>query len=602
MRFEHEPQFFPEEEEHIGEVPQKKVEKKKTGTIKRVAGKVVRRAALGAAIGITMLPGSKDVPSVEFQRSDIPRDSHHAPIPSEFDVPRHPEKGLIENLPSGIQRVPERQEEELPANEEREGAEIIQEEDKIGMQGEQEEKEEGKIEAKAEIKQFEPSVTVLDIKMGSPEEVDAFLQKALGDDYVSRQQLISEFGEDFEKKWPEVLEKYPKALAYAFLDAYVHHGDNVVDVAEGMWNHNLIRKSSGLESIRELEVTPLQEILDSSSFKKVEDELGNKGISIDFDEQKIIESLSRNPDKIINFSFQVGNVEVFMDERTKVTPDPDFDLGPGYYDKEGNFFAIDRPDYGLRKNVKNAQEAREILSSNEGQFLLDNGVIFFGENNDTMPIGYAHAKEREGKLVVPDIIPRQEVIRRWEEAKDKAARSAKVIDLETPQIRIVGAYDSKKAQGNLQKLFAIASAYPDKLFVAAGGNSGEDIMKAMEELSDKRPPNLLIVSEWSGEEWKPRHKMYGAGMYVDNNYLGSTGINMRVPEGSSFSTPIITAYAALLHEKGLSISETIKTMESTTYEERYRPSNQIPIPATDVFYPDEMPTQLSKNNLKPSNS
>lgn len=574
MRFERGPELFREEEEGPkdkgnGKEKKRDENERKKGEIKRGIQKMAGRAALGAAVAGTMLPGLReDVPHhAPAPRGDVP---HYAPVPHGFDVPRSPEKGLIENLPPGVERIPEKYEEGVAEG--GRGRETEETVDTAGVTKEvqaQPEKSEETIERnqvdeqaeqqaeqeQIEIKKFEPSVTVLDININSREEAENFLKDALGDGYVPREQLVKEFGEDFETRWPEVLKKYPMALVHQFFDAFMHHGDRVSDVAEEVLD--LTKNYSRLESARDIEPVPLQGIFEETSFGKVEDELGNRGISIRFDEQKIIEALKGNQDKVVNFSFQVGTAEVFVEKRKKITPEPNLNLGDGYYDSEGRYHEIDLPVDGVVKYAKNEEQARKILNSQEGQALLGRGIIFYRGNGfvpfPLEPIGYAHATETGGKLVVPDIVSQKEIVGRWGKARKEAEGNAKIVQVEDPELKIVGAYDHEKAEENLLKLFKVCNAYPDKLFVVAGGNNGEDILGALEKLSGERPLNLIIVAEASG--WSPRHRMYGADIYIGNSAL-------EMPEGSSFSTPVISAYAAILFERGLSMEQVVREVTS----------------------------------------
>ena len=424
------------------------------------------------------------------------------------------------------------------------------------------------IEIQAELEKFEPSVTVVDIEVSSPEEVESLLKTALGDEYISRAQLIEEFGEDYESKWGEVADKYPKAILHRYMDTYVNHGENVVNVMEKIW------REAGLESPHDVEVTTLQSIFDDSCFTNVKDELGNKGVSIDFDEKRIIELLKNDPNQVINFSFQVGNVEVFVEEREKVVPKVDLALKPDYVDENGNYRDI--PDYGNPLIWKDDRISGDRIMNKE-DFLNEEIAVAGGRvgppeggrigstaiyrDQNGQLIGYVDGKTGERVLAEDaNIITQAELRKRWEAAVAEAEKNAEIVDVANPESRIVGAYDREKAEENLPKLFEIANAYPDKLFVVAGGNEGEDIRDALEKLSEERPPNLLIVAEWG--RGKPYADMRGADIYVQNSEAG-------IDHGSSFSTPVVNAYASALFEQGLSMEEVLEKIKSTTDAQDY---------------------------------
>jgi len=488
MGIEQGPQFFPEEEEHIEEVSPEKVEtkekrNKKKGAIKKVAGKVVRRAALGAAIGITMLPGSKDAPSIEFQRGGIPLDSHHAPVPYDFDVPQHPEKGLVENLPRGIERVPDGQEKEPP-----EQKEPPKQEEKI------DEEETPEIKEK-EV--FEPRVTIIDAGLEAPKEGirqetffsnEEMMKQVLGDQYISKEQLEQEFGKDLDRKWGEIVQKYPAAMMHAFSDRYFGHGESVADVMHKTWD------TIGMEG-KNVELIPFQPIFDKESVRFVKDSLGNPGISVTFDEKRIIELLEENTNRIVNLSFQVGDVEIFLEQRRKEPP-PLEELMAFYGEDENKIY----------------------VGGNLTTAIRDGNVVYVDpQGNEVSPM----TREEFGKFK--------------KDREAEALRNAPIVEAETPEWKINGAYTEEKAETNLPRLFEICRAYPEKLFVVAGGNNGEDIREAREQLQDQWPDNLMLVGQWweGVDSSRPANEVYGMDMYVHHT--------AGMPEGSIYSTAALSA-------------------------------------------------------------
>ncbi len=302
---------------------------------------------------------------------------------------------------------------------------------------------------------FKPQVTIIDAGLSAPREGiiqneffsnEDLAKKILGSAYLSKEQIGKDFGHPINWMSPdakhaaEKTKKYKQVMTHAFIERYFSHGDKVVGAMEEVWNKAGL-KSTGVELI------PLQKIFDMSSVKEIQDSLGNQGVSISFNPQRIIELLSTDTNRVVNMSFQVGDIDLLFSK----------------YD--------------------------------------------------------------------------------------------------FPSIEIVGAYDREKARENLPKLFAVANAYPDKLFFAAAGNEGEDFEETLRELKDQKPKNLIIVGQWTGN-YGPTNQVFGADIYVDNGKLG-------ILDGSSFSTPVLTAYAEILSRQGLSQDEVLGKIKASSHQEDY---------------------------------
>jgi len=368
-----------------------------------------------------------------------------------------------------------------------------------------------------ELIPYSPSITILDAAPSVSTEGliqkeyisnDEMIRNMLGDKYVSKDQILQEFGENYEEKWDEVVSKYPQALIYRFVDSYFTHGEKVTRALE----HTLER--SGFKSTG-VNILPLQGIFDKDSVKFIKDTSGNPGISLNFDPERIIEVLKDDPSRVINGSFQVGSVELFQE--TKV----DTEVIPKYDPNDPRF--------------------------SESGYFLDDGKIFYqgaveSRRNSDGSVDYLDA---EGEKVEPIS---------WEEFKRRKLENSEVKEYKSTSLSIVGAYTKEKAMENLPKLFEIANAYPDKFFVFAGGNTGEDFREAMEKLKDQVPKNLLIAAEWikgnyGGFEYEgPAGMVYGANIYVNNVAAGS-------PHGSSFSVPELSAEIDVLLSRGLSFEQ-----------------------------------------------
>lgn len=375
-----------------------------------------------------------------------------------------------------------------------------------------------------ELIPYSSSITIVDAAPSVPTKGliqkefipnDEMIRKMLADKYVSKDQIIQEFGQNYEEKWDEVVERYPQALVYRFADTYFNHGENVASVAEDTLER------SGLESTG-INILPLQKIFDKDSgVTFIKDASGNPGVSLNFDQKRIIELLKNDPNRVINGSFQVGNVELFQKTKKDTEVIPKYDRNDPRFSESGYF--------------------------------LDDGEIFYqgaveSKQNSDGSVDYLNV---EGKKVDPIS---------WEEFKRRKLENSEVKEYKSTSLSIVGAYTKEKAMENLPKLFEICNAYPNKFFVFAAGNSGEDFREAMEALKDNTPKNLLMVGEWikykhvygvyegPAMEYGKYGEVLGPDIYVYNE-----GSNH--PHGSSFSTPEISAEIEILLNNGLSIDQ-----------------------------------------------
>ena len=231
---------------------------------------------------------------------------------------------------------------------------------------------------------------------------------------------------------------------------------------------------------------PLQNTFRQKDVETQEDELGNKVYLLTIDQDKLSGVLERYPDqKVVNLSLQLGKVGFTILEREKRITKP-----------------VDYPT----------------------QVAIDGQVKYLSSDGRRLPI--ASLDEYEAY--------RQKL---EEEATE-------VVKLPNPYPALKEAYTKEEARKNLSRLFALCEKYPEKLFIAAAGNTSQDLR----ELGD-RPTNLLLVAEWDHELERPKNNILGADIYVDNRAQG-------FDSGSSFSTPVISALCSILLNRGLGIQGT----------------------------------------------
>lgn len=371
---------------------------------------------------------------------------------------------------------------------------------------------------------FKPQITIIDagptkstagiIQKEFPLSNDDLVKKLLGDTYISRRQLTEEFGGDFESKMGEMTNKYPQTMLYKFFDTYFSHGQEVAQAMERTFG------KLGLKST-EINLVPLQNVFDKKDVKFTTDSLGNPGVSVNFDPQKIIELLGNDQNRIVNMSFQVGSVDIFLEKKYISIPQPKLADENAFRDNDGNIYI----------------GAVGIKVTNDKTIYVDT----------------------QGKEIKPTTPEEQKILRqqKLEEAKQKAT----IKEARSPLTKIIGAYDSDKARGNLPKLFAVANAYPDKLFFAASGNEEENFQDALIQLKDQKPKNLLIIGQWTSN-YGPTQKVFGADIYVNNEKLG-------LDYGSSLSTAALSAYAETLFRQGLSPKEVLEKIKASSHQEKY---------------------------------
>lgn len=291
----------------------------------------------------------------------------------------------------------------------------------------------------------------------------------------------------------EALKKYPKGtLVYGALRTFGRHGELVA----GAMRKTL--KQYGYHITPH--IIPLQEIINPASVEFTIDELGNRQFFITVEPESIIEMLKKFPDqKVVNFSFQMGKLGFRLTEKEKKL------IGPIEYPRGSVMVLGDKVTYSIS---------------------LPNGEKI---NVST--------EEEYNRLLEESFVKSQE-------------KAFQVIDAKYPGYTAVGAYSRGENNfPNFEKLLKLCGAFPDKLFVCAGGNFRDNILEIREVLKDSWPQNLLVVAEWLQGKG-PRDDMKGADIYVNNDALG-------LPEGSSFSTPVISALASILVNNRL-IKEEIK--------------------------------------------
>lgn len=391
-----------------------------------------------------------------------------------------------------------------------------------------------------ELKKVNFPITQIDIAPSYP--VGEFKQK----DFISNEELVKKLLANNPKKDdPETQE-----VVDHFINRYFQHGEYVGNVMIERWEKEGYRNGG-------IDIIPLQLTFDERSFNLLgNDSIGNPQFSMYISAQKLIDLLRDDPNLIVNMSFQIGTVNA------KVTK---YELGHTSEQQD----AVDKQFYEQFPQDPNVRNLSYVDKNGESLNFPDTYL----QNSD--PDHHVY-KDKQGNYINPmtdleaqDYSVKKENKKLQFEQTALAALPKVVVPNETPDFVITGAYSKENAEQNLPELFKVCAAYPNKMFVVAAGNEGEDIRFAMEKLGYIKPKNLLIVGQWGKDGFTDRNvpawDTYGADIYVDNTQYD-------LKEGSSFSTPFISSYLSLLNEKGLTIDEAkqrvISACETRTFTDK----------------------------------
>lgn len=187
------------------------------------------------------------------------------------------------------------------------------------------------------------------------------------------------------------------------------------------------------------------------------------------------------------------------------------------------------------------------------------------------------------------LIDGQDVTKEEYEAVSLKAQEKEVVEL-LPidrQLVFIDGYAGKETLNNLMALIDIASRFPEKTFVAAGGNPTwfngahiPDIRDARKILSNKSlwPDNLVVVGFEGRENGVEGPACLGADIYVNWKDLKNLGFN----QASSFATPVISELISKLKEKGENNWREVLLRQLTHKEEFYRGDEKIEYPVLDL--------------------
>lgn len=305
------------------------------------------------------------------------------------------------------------------------------------------------------------------------------------------------------------------------------------------------------------DVIPLQNMLEfvapyEPQLPPPEGVLKESGYYLRLPPEKIIAALKDRPETIINFSFQIGTFGIIRERReelvTRVNDDEFF-----YFD---DFSA---PNGETRYYVANSLDT----------------VMFNGEiQHDLTGRNVVQYVDETGAIWMVNQIT-GEHLPTYSFDEMKALKAANEEENTTSEMRPyykdkpISAYEGEYAEQNLRDLCTVAQAYPEKLFFAALGNSGEDITALKEKLIAEGvwPKNLVIVGEAElytqengVEAVRPMLGSAGADIFVSNSVPGN--IRESLPGGSSNSTAYMSSLAE--YYRAMGTTESAEILEKIT--------------------------------------
>lgn len=412
---------------------------------------------------------------------------------------------------------------------------------------------------------FAPEKKVDSIEQDSFPDNSGVIKKLLGNKWVSKLKLLSVFGINIISPGPDdpevrkaIVQKYPEfGLVYGAIKAFSKHGKEIVEA------HNVVLARFRTRSTPKM--IPLQDGFDQEviSFKK--DELGNSGIELFVKADPYIQALSGSHQKIVNMSFQMGRLRLSHVTKSR-TFNHDSEKFSKYYEenKPKDVFRDYTGDQKTLKYIRYDPAKYELRVA-----LNDKGVaINVLENKYTGEISHeiTAVSAEEYDSLMNNLV-------------DGANRAATTVsNVDDDKFNISGAYSKENGKESIVELVKLAKAFPDKLFIVAAGNNGDDLRGLKEEFGEAYPENLIIVGQWNKEEKQPKvlnSYIHGADIYLDNSHLGENH------QGSSLSTATLSAAASILEKKGMSIDQIKNELFKFCTPISYEASSYIPIGELD---------------------
>jgi len=204
----------------------------------------------------------------------------------------------------------------------------------------------------------------------------------------------------------------------------------------------------------------------------------------------------------------------------------------------------DAIENGVLGNYKNhgvlvAQTLMQVAHAHGG----DGAVDMLALQNLVDPADIESVVDRDGNEGIAFAIRSKPII----EALQKLPQAPRVVNMSfmmgrnklfrlqgNNRFKIESAYSGAHAAENIREFFAVASAFPDTLFVSAAGNNGEDLDTLRQQVGESWSPNTLFVADWANGA--PASGVVGADVFVPSQKFG-------INSSSSMAAPAISEIA-----------------------------------------------------------
>ena len=374
--------------------------------------------------------------------------------------------------------------------------------------------------------------------------------------YIPIPRLFMEFGPyafTEEKIKKDITTKYPEyGLVLAGMMAFTPHGTSVSRC------HSSFARNFGYQalpvpfSIQDgLQVTNLH----------AQDHLGNPSVNLHLSVDYLIKKLANQKNKkIVNLSLQVGDLAI-THKRKKI--------------------------HSVIDNTYISLEKRRLThyQNNEGEYLFYNPETYTPEEVDgvvylmNILTGLESATDDEEIVHVSEDQYSPYLFDQQNQILHETLTLDEIDNSQSPFYEIQGAYTSEFGAQNIHELFRLVETFPDKLFVVAAGNYGDDLRPLREQFSDIWPENLIIIGHWNSSLSYPRmygtYDVFGADIYFDATQYGHE-------PGNSMSTAVLSAAASILEKNGIPIEDIKKELLSMCQSVEIETSPSIPYNSTNI--------------------
>jgi hypothetical protein len=397
------------------------------------------------------------------------------------------------------------------------------------------------------------------IRYGYLSTLDRVKQLLGPDEYVPLLRLVREFGPrvfTVEKFKKEVMSRYPEyGLVAGGMLSFASHG------AQVMACHERFAKSLGYDPAPV--VVPVQDGLEILELHH-RDNLDNPAVLMRLSIDPLMRKLHDFPNRsIVNMSLQIGTFAVIHKRRNVHT---------AYHDSYARL-QEERLTYYLEVNPEDGRTQYHFY--NPALYALeeqgDHRQVISKATGEAVTVG------ADGYVLIPEDEVEQFTIRRRSEILRETLQIHE-LDI-SPYYEIRGAYTGEYGVENIQELFRLVYAFPEKLFVVAAGNYGDDLRPLRAQFAQTWPENLLIVGYWDSAKQYPQmyntYDIFGADLYYDGTPYG-------LRTGSSMATAVISAAASILWQNGYHIQQIKAILRSAADEVTIDAKPYIPIGSTNI--------------------